>query len=264
MNFYESGKKITTECGLLIADLFTKRHTIRKKGEIDLVTEADVLCEDTFIKLVHGLFPNHSILSEECGLLARDKDYMWIIDPIDGTTNFARRLPFFCISVGFAVQGKIQFGFVYAPVLNQFFEAEQGHGAFLNGRPIQVSQHSQMGESFLTTGFPYNIRGSQTNDNMGLFSHFSKKTLAVRRLGSAAIDICYVANGIFDGYWEISLHPWDFAGGKIILEEAGGKITDFDDNPLPMEDSQILASNSFLHANLMQEIKNHYVQKIDF
>jgi myo-inositol-1(or 4)-monophosphatase len=263
LTHYSIGKKLTCECGKLIAGLYTKKHTIQKKGEIDLVTEADLLCEKMFIEGIKKAFPSHSILSEECGSIEGDLDHLWIIDPIDGTTNYARNLPFFCISVGFAYKQNIQFGFVYAPILNSFFEAELGKGAFLNNEPIHVTDHEILRNSFLTTGFPYNIREKNSYDNIGLFSHFSKNSLAVRRLGSAAIDLCYVAMGTFDGYWEIMLHPWDFAAGKVILEEAGGKITDFKGNSLSLQDSEILATNSKLHAIMLKDIDINHGKKID-
>lgn len=256
MLFYSKGRKITFECGMLIKQQFEKSRTIIKKGEIDLVSDADHLCESLFLKRIKQNFPTHSILSEEIGMKLNDGDYMWIVDPIDGTTNYCRRLPFFCISVGFAYKGVPQFGFVFAPLLNQFFEARIGYGALLNHKRIHVSSHTNFNDCFLTTGFPYNIRTEKKGDNINLFSHFSKKTLAVRRLGSAAIDLCYVACGIFDGYWELSLHPWDFAGGKVILEEAGGTITTFQGNPVPIKDSEILATNSKIHAEMIEDIRS--------
>lgn len=263
MTHFNTGKAITYQCGHLIADLFSGQHQIQKKGVIDLVTEADLLCEKLFIDEIKKNFPTHSILSEECGLIAGDNTHLWIIDPIDGTTNYARNLPFFCVSVGFAYQQEIQFGFVYAPLLHSFFCAEKGKGAFLNDDAIHVSDTRELKDSFLTTGFPYNIRESKSFDNMSLFTHFSKNSLAVRRLGSAAIDLCYVANGIFDGYWEINLHPWDFAAGKVILEEAGGIISTFSNQELAIEDSEILATNKKLHSAMLEDIVNLYVKKID-
>lgn len=263
MTHYTTGKKLTYQCGQLIAELFSRKHTIQKKGVIDLVTEADLLCEKTFIESIKKTYPGHAILSEECGSVEGDADHLWIIDPIDGTTNFARKLPYFCISVGFAYQQEIQFGFVYAPIINAFYSAERGKGAFLNDEPIHVTDQPDLKSSFLTTGFPYNIREKNSCDNMNLFSHFSKNSLAVRRLGSAAIDLCYVACGIFDGYWEIKLHPWDFVAGKVILEEAGGEITDFDGNPLSIQDSEILATNSKIHAIMLKDINNTHGKKID-
>jgi len=239
---------------MLLKKIFEKQRTIYKKGEIDLVTDADHLCESFFLKRIKHCFPTHSILSEESGLTLNDEDNLWIIDPIDGTTNYSRRLPIFCISVGFAYKQKLQFGFVFAPVLNQFFEANIGSGAFLNRKRIHVSTQSKLNDCFLTTGFPYNIRTDNCLDNVKLFSHFSKKTLAVRRLGSAAIDLCYVACGIFDGYWEISLHPWDFAGAKVILEEAGGLLTNFKGLPISLKDSDILATNSIVHSAMIENI----------
>lgn len=257
--FYNKGRKITYECGLLLKKQFEKQRTIYKKGEIDLVTDADHLCESLFILRIKQNFPSHSILSEESGLKLNNGDYMWIVDPIDGTTNYSRRLPFFCVSVGFAYKGELQFGFVFAPILNQFFEASVGSGAYLNRKKIHVSAHSKFDDCFLTTGFPYSIRSEKSIDNIKLFSHFSKKTLAVRRLGSAAIDICYVACGIFDGYWELCLHPWDFAGGKVVLEEAGGKISTFQGKPLFLKDSEILATNANIHDEMVEDINRIHV-----
>jgi myo-inositol-1(or 4)-monophosphatase len=263
MSIFKKGKLITQECGQLIADLFTQKRTIQKKGIIDLVTDADLLCEKKFIETIKTWFPSHSILSEEQGKVSGDDDHLWIIDPIDGTTNYARNLPYFCISVGYAYRQKPQFGFVYAPLLNQFFEAEKGKGAFLNGELIHVSDHTELSDCFLTTGFPYNIREQKNYDNINLFSHFSKNSLAVRRLGSAAIDLCYVACGIFDGYWELKLHPWDFAAGNLIVSEAGGLVSDFSGNRCPMEDCEILATNTKIHTKMLKDIQNIYAKKID-
>jgi len=223
----------------------------KHKGDIDLVTDADLECERYLISAIKEKFPDHSILSEEKGSSYQNSPYCWIIDPIDGTTNYSRGLPFYGISFALAYYDEVIFGIVHAPELHMFFHAEKGKGSYLNMQPINVSSNTQINSSFLVTGFPYTMRCSD-RDNIDLFRRFSKISLAVRRLGSASLDFCFVAKGTFDAYWEQYLKPWDFAAGMLIVTEAKGQVSTMKNEILsPLKPNSILASNSLLHKQLL-------------
>jgi len=206
---------------------YETEHEVKYKSEIDLVTEVDHQSEKYLIGEIQRLFPDHQIVSEEAGLLpGRDSD-QWFIDPLDGTVNYAHGVPFFSVSIAYARRGLVNLAAVYDPMRDELFSAEQGQGAVCNERGIRVSQTAQLGRSLLVTGFPYDA-WSNAENNLDHFGRFSKSSQGVRRLGSAALDLCYVAAGRFDGYWELSLKPWDMAAGSLIAAEAGARVTDLE------------------------------------
>lgn len=237
------------EAGRILTDRFGRMHTVRKKGGIDLVTEADTASEAAIVEAIRFAFPAHSILAEEEGEIGAPSQYSWIVDPLDGTTNYAHHLPIFSVSIAFAEDGDTLFGLVMNPISHELFIAEKGKGATLNGREIAVSRNEAVNESLLVTGFPYDL-ASRLPPLMDKLSRCVGAAQGVRRLGSAALDLCFVACGRFDGFWEESLKPWDTAAGALILTEAGGRVTDFSQagwNPFKPE---ILATNGLIHEEL--------------
>jgi len=247
---FQFGLELIENAGKLILEKMHQPRDIEKKGAIDLVTDADKACESYLIQHILDKFPHHGIIAEESGLISGSENHQWVIDPIDGTTNYSRRLPFYCISIGYQADGQTRFGLIYAPALHQLYYAKHQQGAFRNHIPIHASATHKIQDAFLTTGFPYTLHSSEEHNNIPLFSYFSSHALAVRRLGSAALDLCYVAEGIFDGYWEITLQPWDFLAGELLVHEAGGKVTTFQGDPLPVNKSSIIASNVILHEEM--------------
>jgi myo-inositol-1(or 4)-monophosphatase len=239
--------------GVLLA-YYGKHTKIFKKGIIDLVTEADTGSENIIIETIRKVFADHMILAEESGLSKGNADFQWIIDPLDGTTNFAHQLGLFSISIAFALRGETVFGLVFNPITGELFTAAKGEGALLNGRPISVSQSKTVSESFLVTGFPYNLK-EHFDPLIMRFSKCLKASQGVRRLGSAAIDLCFLACGKFDGFWEQNLKPWDTAAGELIAREAGAIVTDFSNNPFTNDKSEILASNGKIHKEMISLLK---------
>ncbi len=224
---------------------------INKKGAIDLVTEADTRSEKIIIETIRDAFPDHAVLAEESGFNKGDEAFQWIIDPLDGTTNFAHQLNLFSISIAFALNGDVATGVVLNPMTEELFTAVRGNGAQLNGQPITVSQADKVSESLLVTGFPYNLKEIFEP----LIERFSSCLIAsrgIRRLGSAAIDLCYVACGRFDGFWEQNLKPWDTAAGMLIAKEAGATITDFSNRPFSVEKDELLATNGKIHNEMIK------------
>ncbi len=238
------------EAGFFIKKSLGKVQKISRKGDINLVTDVDTKAERLIIAKIARRFSGDSILSEECGARARKGDYRWIIDPLDGTTNFFRSFPFFSVSIAIEKGGDVECGVVYDPLRDELFSAERGKGAFLNKKAIRVSGVRRLSDAFLATGFAYNIWKS-TDTNVTNFRNFLMRSLAIRRAGSAALDLAYVACGRFDGFWELDLHPWDTAAGQLIVAEAGGTITKFDGTPYSCMDNQILASNSRIHKKMI-------------
>ncbi len=248
--FYHFGIDISLKAGEEILNLFPRIHKISYKGVINLVTEADLKSEAIIKKAIRKRYPNHTILAEESGLEERG-DIRWVIDPLDGTTNFAHGLPWFCTSLALEVEGEIVLGIVYNPVLKECFSAIKEKGAFLNQKPIRVSQTKELGKALLATGFPYDIQ-QNPEPVMTRFRNMIMHARGVRRAGSAALDLCYVACGRFDGFWEERLHPWDTAAGMLIVQEAGGRVSDFSNNFYSIYGKEILATNGFLHRDMLK------------
>jgi myo-inositol-1(or 4)-monophosphatase len=231
-----------------------KDKKVELKGEINLVTEVDRICEQRIVEIIQKTFPEHNILTEETPMPEGSSPYRWIIDPLDGTTNYAHGYPFFCTSIALEFEGAIILGAIYDPLLDELFTAQQDHGAFLNGERISVSATPRLIEALLCTGFPYDLRESSVN-NMDHFNNFIMEARAIRRDGSAALDLCYVAAGRFDGFWELKLNPWDVAAGKLIVEEAGGMVTDFGGGPLDIYGQETLASNGRIHGEIIRVLE---------
>jgi myo-inositol-1(or 4)-monophosphatase len=224
-----------------------------KEGINNLVTEADHASEKAILSVIRKDFPDHQILAEESGKLIQNSVYKWIIDPIDGTVNFAQGIPLNCVSIALEHQGQIIMGAVYNPHLNEFFFAEKGQGSLLNDKPIRVSSKTDTIKSCLVTGFPYTYI-NEPNGPLEVFERFVRKGVPVRRLGSAAIDLCWVACGRFDGFFEQKLEPWDSAAGYLIVEEAGGRVTDFTGQTFSVYQHKVLATNGMIHEEMLQVI----------
>jgi myo-inositol-1(or 4)-monophosphatase len=235
---------------------FGRGFAVSKKGAIDLVTEIDVAIEREFRAHVAEAWPGHGILGEEFG--ATDgpdtgTTHWWIFDPIDGTTNFAHGLPIFCASLALEVHGVLEVGAVYDPMRDELYTAERGRGAWLNGDRLTVSATSSLGDALLVTGFPYTVQ-TDGEELLGLFARFIGQARAVRRLGSAALDVCYVAAGRMDGFWEQGLGPWDIAAAALIAEEAGGRTSDLDGRPFDARSGRLVASNGLVHESMLETI----------
>ncbi|HYN08525.1 MAG TPA: inositol monophosphatase family protein [Vicinamibacterales bacterium] len=255
--------------GRIHLEYFRRNPRVEKKGPIDLVTAADVEAEQSFRRLIADRFPSHAVLGEEAGASGLSKAagvgratavaarWRWIIDPLDGTTNFAHGLAFFCVSIALEVDGQTELAVVYDPVGKELFSAERGGGAWLNGEPLRVSSRDVLIDALLCTGFPYSIREDQRRQ-VDVFAGFLGRSRAVRRLGSAALDLSYVAAGRFDGFWEEQLHAWDVAAGVLIVQEAGGRVTGYDDEPIDLFAGRIVASNGALHGAMLEVIRAAY------
>lgn len=244
--------------GRIHRQYFRKNPDVQKKGPIDLVTEADLAVEAGFRALIAREWPTHAVLGEEqaSGATPAKARCRWIIDPLDGTTNFAHGLALFSVSIAFEIDGRIEIGVVYDPMAEELFVAERGAGARLNGTPLQVSTTASLGDALLCTGFPYGIREDRGRQ-VEVFAGFLQQAQAVRRLGSAALDLCYVAAGRFDGFWEEHLHAWDMAAGCLIVEEAGGRASRYDGEPVDLFGGQLVTSNGRLHDQMRTVIDAH-------
>jgi myo-inositol-1(or 4)-monophosphatase len=253
--FLEVAIKCALEAGKLLKSGFGTNFKIsNKEGLNNLVTEYDTSAERLIIEIIRESFPTHSILAEESGYTESDTNYRWIIDPLDGTVNFANNLPIFSVSIALEERGKVICGVVYQPILDELFYARRGKGAYLNGTKINVSSKSDIKSAFLVTGFPYNVSENPKNT----IDHFVKiigAGIPVRRLGSAALDLCYVANGRFDAFWEVYLHPWDIAAGWLILEEAGGNICHYNGKNYTFEGESVIATNGLLKNDIINLLK---------
>jgi len=235
---------------------FGRQMKVDKKGTIDLVTEVDVAVERMFRDLIAERFPDHHVLAEELGGSADvPPGACWVFDPIDGTTNFAHGLPIFCASLALELDGVPEVAAVYDPNRRELFTAERGGGAFLNGTPLRVSSADVLVDAMLVTGFPYDVH-ARVEEIVGLFAAFVGHARAVRRLGSAAIDLCWVAAGRLDGFWESDLKAWDIAGGALIVSEAGGRVTALDGAPFTSRGGNVLASNGRIHEAMLEVIRN--------
>ncbi|MGI8638683.1 MAG: inositol monophosphatase family protein [Pyrinomonadaceae bacterium] len=243
------------EAGQILLEKFGRKIDIFKKGDINLVTEADLASEKLIIGKIRSYYPKHSILAEESGEALIDGEivWKWIIDPLDGTTNYAHGYPCFCVTLALEHNGEIVVGVTFDPTRDELFAAEKGNGAILNGRQIRVSDTEKLGEALIVTGFPYDV--SRRNDFARHFTEFVYKSRGLRRDGSAAIDMAYVACGRFDGFWEEGLNPWDVAAGVLLIEEAGGRISYYDDSPFSIYAPPICASNGLIHAEMLKILK---------
>jgi myo-inositol-1(or 4)-monophosphatase len=261
-SFLPAMSAIAREAGALLMQYFHQGLKIEYKGDADLVTAADRASEKLIRERLMQKFPSHDVLGEEQGLNDQGSDYRWYVDPLDGTTNFAHGYPVFCVSMALEHQpseqhsansGRRIAGVVYDPTRDEMFSAELGRGAQLNGKPIHVSKATQLKECLLATGFPSHKR--HKNPNIHFYHQITLRTHGVRRAGSAALDLCNVACGRFDGFWEFNLNPWDTAAGVLLVEEAGGRITRFDGSPFRIDSSETLGSNGLVHDALLQEFK---------
>ena len=255
MEYLDFATQIARAAGDVLKHYADREKHIELKGRANLVTAADKESESLVIDAIRQRYPGHAILAEESGALgaAGSPEFKWVIDPLDGTTNFAHRYPFYCVSIALEQNGEVTCGAVYDPVRDEMFHAARGTGAFMNNRRIVVSDVPKLTDSLLLTGFPYNLR-EQIDTVVAQFRVFLIESQAVRRGGSAALDLCYLANGRCDGFWELNLHPWDTAAGKIVLEEAGGRLTDYAGSPFSIYMKQIVASNSRIHAELLSAL----------
>jgi myo-inositol-1(or 4)-monophosphatase len=251
----EFAQKLAHRAGEMLSDRITRHNPVYYKGDIDLVTEADKMSEELILDEIHRQYPDHGILSEESALENSQAALRWIIDPLDGTTNFAHGFPFFCVSIALENQGVTELGVIYDPTRNDMFTAAQGGGATLNGKPLHISSVKNLSRSLLATGFPYDIRVSSEN-NLNYFCMMAKKAQAIRRAGAAALDLAYLAAGRFDGFWELKLKPWDTAAGCLLVKEAGGTISDMSGNPWRSDSPGLVASNGWIHQEMM-DVFNH-------
>lgn len=253
--FLEVATEAALAGGAVLQSYLGNLEEIQEKGRPgDLVTIADKTSEHAVLSVVQRHLPDHGILAEESGQLGNlDSDYLWAIDPLDGTTNFAHQYPAFAVSIGLMIQGVPQVGVIFDPFRQELFRAAKGLGATRNRQPIQVSQTQELGKSLLTSGFPYD-RQQTTDTNYAEFCYLTHLTQGVRRGGSAAMDLAYVACGRLDGYWERGISPWDVVAGIVLLEEAGGRVTAYDTSPFQLNSGRILATNGHLHESLSQAL----------
>jgi myo-inositol-1(or 4)-monophosphatase len=239
------------DAGRLLRDRLGTRIDVSHKGAINLVTDVDLASEKLIRDAIATHYPRHQVLAEEGGLDEQVSDYRWVVDPLDGTTNYAHGYPIFCVSIALEYRGEIVLGVVYDPMRDELFAAERGLGASLNNRPIRVSSTDDLMMSLLSTGFPYDIKTSKLT-NLDHWSNFAMKAQALRRDGAAAIDLCYIACGRFDGFWELNLGSWDTAAGALIATEAGAKVTDFHGNRFSIYKPEIVASNGLIHDRMLE------------
>lgn len=254
----EAATAFAREAGAIVLEGYGRDHSPERKGRIDLVTEHDKRSEARLLALISARFPDHAVLAEESGAhpASAASRARWILDPLDGTTNFAHNYPFFCVSVGVEVDGAMAAGAVYDPVRDEMFAAAHGAGATLNGRAIRVSGCGRLEDALLVTGFPYDVR-EFPGRHLPLFQDFLVRAQGIRRDGSAALNLCYLAMGRFDGFWEGSLSPWDMAAGSLIVREAGGVITNFAGGAFRLDGRQLCASGSALHPSLLAVLAAH-------
>jgi len=253
LEFAPAMQEIAREAGVLLMEYFHQRVKVEYKGDVDLVTVADRKSEALILDQIRSRWPAHDVLGEEGARIETGSDYKWYIDPLDGTTNFAHGFPVFCISMALEYKGKRIAGVVYDPTRPEMFAAEQGSGTYLNGQRIQVSTVSNLNECLVATGFPSHKR--HKNPNIFFYHQITLRTHGVRRAGSAALDLASVAAGRFDGFWEFNLNPWDTAAGVLLVEEAGGRVTDFQGGKFQIASRETLASNGIVHDSLLTEFK---------
>jgi myo-inositol-1(or 4)-monophosphatase len=242
------------KAGAIQKERYGRPLEVQHKGEIDLVTDVDRACEDAVVALLRARFPEHDIVTEETHLERTGSPHVWFVDPLDGTTNYAHGYPFFCASVALARDGELVAGAVYDALKDELFTAERGGGAHCNGRPLRVSGASELLRSLLVTGFPYDLR-DDLEGKLRLFNRFMGHARAIRRDGAAALDLCYLAAGRIDGFWEEKLQPWDTAAGALLVEEAGGRVSRFDGSALGLRADEVLATNGRLHEAMLAVLR---------
>ena len=255
--FLATAIDIVTRAGAIQLERRESGFRVSKKGEIDLVTEVDFECERLCRQVVAERFPDHDVLAEEFGAggsSGRPSRWRWVFDPLDGTTNYAHGLPIFCSSLGLEIDGRTEVGAVYDPTRRELFTAQRGEGAYLNGNRLTVSVTPRLIDGLLVTGFPYDVH-QHGGDLVELFGAFLGRARAVRRLGSAALDLCYVAAGRFEAFWEQQLKPWDVSAGALIVTEAGGRVTGMDGSPFDPAAAHLIASNGPLHDEMLTVIR---------
>ena len=252
-----AAKSIVREAGAILLDGYLLPKHVSHKGDIDLVTEYDTRSENHILHRLTTLFPSDEIIAEESGHLTLDRNskFTWYVDPLDGTTNYAHSFPFFAVSIAIAHQGQIVAGVVLDPLRDELFAAEKGRGATLNENLISVSETLTLDHSLLATGFPYDVRTTK-NNNLDQFSRVILRAQGIRRAGAAALDLCYTANSRLDAYWEQGLKQWDVAAGALIVQEAGGKITDISGGANWLTTSSVIATNGLIHNELIEALDN--------
>ncbi|HVF66778.1 MAG TPA: inositol monophosphatase family protein [Pyrinomonadaceae bacterium] len=257
MNLLNFAIQTAKEAGKILADKFGRALQVSNKGDIDLVTEADIAAERLIVERIRSYHPRHAILTEESGdvvsLGDAGSDYKWVIDPLDGTTNYAHGYPVFCVSIALEHEGRVVLGVVYDPTRDELFAAERGQGATLNGRSLRVSETDELNGALLCTGFPYDVR--DRGDFARHFRNFIMRAQSVRRDGAAALDLAYVAAGRFDAFYEEGLRPWDVAAGVLLVEEAGGRVTHYDGSPFRIYTPPIVASNGLVHEAMLEVLR---------
>lgn len=241
---------VAREAGLFLKENLHRERVIDYKGEINIVTDADRISEQMILSRIYQNYPQHDILTEESEKKRIGSDFRWIIDPLDGTTNYAHHYPVFCVSLALEFKDQIYLGVIYNPMLDEMFVARRGEGAFLNGTRISVSDTKELRQSLLATGFPYDIREDK-NNNMNYFRGMAMHAQAIRRAGSACLDMAYVAAGRFDGFWELKLNPWDTAAGWLLVTEAGGCVSDLYGGPYTFQSPHVLATNGRIHRAMI-------------
>jgi myo-inositol-1(or 4)-monophosphatase len=249
-NYLKVASDAAREAGQMLKDNLNVKREIRYKGDVDLVTNFDKQSQKMIFDRLYVKFPEHDFIAEEGLEKQKGGDFRWIFDPLDGTTNYAHRFPVFTVSIALEWKGKIIVGAVYDPMRDEMFTGIKGEGAYLNGKRIEVSDTHDLDKSLVATGFPYDLRES-SNNNIDHFNHFLVRVQAVRRCGSAAMDLCYVACGRFDGFWELKLKPWDVAAAALIVGEAGGRISDFQNEEFNIYKQETLGSNGLIHQQMV-------------
>ncbi len=247
--------EMAREAGAIVKAGFGKLHQIGLKGAVNPVTETDIAAETLILARLRAAFPAHHILAEESGGAGLDTAApLWLVDPLDGTNNFAHNYPHLAVSIGLVVEGAPVVGVAYDPLRDELYAATKGGGATLNGQPIRVSPLPRLADALLATGFPYNRRTAEDNNTVRL-DHFLRRAQGVRRAGAAVLDLCYVAAGRVEGYWELGVKPWDVAAGILLVQEAGGRVTDFTGARVPIEGDTIVASNGLIHEEMLRVIR---------
>ena len=245
---------LVREAGAILLRYYDRTLKVQtKSSEVDLVTEADLASEEFIKERIRAAYPDHGILAEESGGEQTEGDYVWIVDPLDGTNNFSHGFPIFCVTVALQYEQALMLGLTYDPLRDELFCAEQNRGATLNGRTLRVSGTPRLVESLVATGFPYK-KATIADNNLAEFSRVAPKVQGIRRAGSAALDLAYVAAGRLDGYWEAHLSPWDWAAGLVLVQEAGGKVTDRGGQPWGMQSKAMVATNGLIHEELLRVV----------